>query len=308
METIETQKTYLEITDIRQSQKWFEYLKIYGWEHLKTSTGINIALLSTAFGKFAKIQRSPSISQSDLAEIELLMKKHKALFLKIEPSLLQDISLLDQAGFKKSKGVMSPPSTLFIDLTHKENDIWNGFSHSAKYSIKRAVREGARVERIVNPSEDKLIAFYTLVTQTKKKKRFTTTSQEHLLKQAKIFGEEGILFLVYGKNNELFGGKYFLGFNKNVWFMYGGTSSEGRKNKSGYNLVWESLLGLKRFGYRWLDFEGVADARFSQTTTWEGFAHFKEKFGGEKVEFALPRIKYYSSAIRLLNKFTNIDI
>jgi lipid II:glycine glycyltransferase (peptidoglycan interpeptide bridge formation enzyme) len=117
-----------------------------------------------------------------------------------------------------------------------------------------------------------------------------------------------VLFLVYDKDKKLMGGKYFLGYNKNIWYMYGGTSNEGRRNKAGYNLVWESFLGLKRSGYDFLDFEGVDDDRFAFTQQWGGFSHFKEKFGGVKVEFPLPRIKYFSSILKHLSKFTHFNI
>lgn len=308
MEITDAQKAILEIEDIRQSDAWFDFLKLYGWQKITTEKGINIALLATPLGKFAKIQRAPSILKSDLLEINSLLQKKKALFVKIEPSLVQDLEILNSCDFRKSRGFMAPPSTLFIELKQKENDLWNSFSHSAKYSIRRAVREKTRVERIIAPNEKHLQYFYELIKQTTRHKRFSTISLPNLIITTKIFKNNSILFLVYNAQNKLQGGKYFLGHKSSAWYMYGGTSDEGRKNKSGYNLVWESFLGLKRLGFEWLDFEGVDDSRYSNTRQWGGFSHFKEKFGGVVIQFPYPRIKYYSRLFKIATRFARTDV
>ena len=307
MEITNAQKILLEIEDIRQSPNWFNFLKLYGWQKVTTNEGINIAVLKTMFGKIAKIQRAKNITNTALNEIHTVLQKEKTLFVKIEPSLAQDLTVFNN-GFRKSKGFMAPPATLFINLGQKENDLWNSFSHSAKYSIRRAVREGARVERIIAPSTKQLELFYGLVQQTTKYKRFSTISWQNLIASTQIFKNNCILFLVYDSGNNLQGGKYFLGYKSCVWYMYGGTSTEGRKNKSGYNLVWESFMGLKRLGYTWLDFEGVDDDRYSHTKQWGGFAHFKEKFGGESIKFPYPQIHYYSRVFNIAAQLTKLDI
>lgn len=308
MEITDTQKAILEIEDIRQSDAWFEFLKLYGWKKLTINKKINVAMLKTPFGQFAKIQRAGNISHQDLSEINNVLHKEKSLFIKIEPSLIQDLDLLDSNDFRKSRGFMAPPSTLFIDLGQKENDLWNSFSHSAKYSIRRAVREKARVERIIAPDEKQLQYFYELIKQTTRHKRFSTISLPNLIATTTIFKNNSILFLVYNDQNELQGGKYFLTYKSCVWYMYGGTSDEGRKSKSGYNLVWESFLGLKRLGFEWLDFEGVDDSRYSNTRQWGGFSHFKEKFGGVVIQFPYPRIKYYSRLFKIATRFARTDV
>lgn len=308
MEITDAQKAVLEIEDIRQSDAWFEFLKLYGWKKITTEKGINIALLTTPLGKFAKIQRARTVADTDLIEINNLLQKEKSLFVKVEPSLTQDLEILDSSDFRKSRGFMAPPSTLFIELKQKENDLWNSFSHSAKYSIRRAVREKARVERIIFPSERQLKDFYELIAQTTKHKRFSTISLTNLITTTKIFQDRSVLFLVYNDQNKLQGGKYFLGHKSCIWYMYGGTSDEGRKTKGGYNLVWESFLGLKRLGFDWLDFEGVDDPRYAHTRQWGGFAHFKEKFGGISIQFPYPRIYYYSKLFKLATQLTHLDI
>ncbi len=298
----------LNIQDIRHSDEWLEYLKVFGWHRADTSSGVKMAYMTTPLSKFAKIQRTKNITEADLKDVDKIVREKKLAFVKVEPSITQNLDFLDNSGFRVSRGFMSPPSTLFIDLRRKENDIWNGFSHSAKYSVTRAVREGARVEKIVKPSAGDLRKFYDLIDSTTEKQKFSTISYDHLVRKTEVFGDKSTLFLVYSKDGRLDGGKYFLGHGRHVWYMYGGTSEEGRKNKTGYNLVWESFLALKRAGYEWLDFEGVDDRRLKYTEKWGGFAHFKEKFGGTRVEFPFPRIKYYSKVFGLMSRLTGFEV
>ena len=85
--------------------------------------------------------------------------------------------------------------------------------------------------------------------------------------------------------------------------MFGGTTELGRHNKTGYELLWQSILYFKKLGYAWLDLEGVYDPRFPKyLNAWGGFSHFKEKFGGVVVEFPMPYIKYLSPVLKLIAK------
>ena len=307
MEITPAQKDILDISDIRQSEKWFEFLKLYGWKKAQVKDDYKLAYLTTLFGTLAKLQRPAVLKPEDLQLIEEAAKSNKALFIKIEPRLNQELEIFNE-GYKVSKGFMAPPSTLYIDLRRKENDIWESFSHSAKYSINRASREGYFVEKFENPSKEKLNDFFKIIKETQNRKRFSTISFDKLVKQTEIFAEECFLFFVYDKNKNLMGGKYFLGYKNNVWYMYGATSNIGRKNKAGYKLVWESFLSLKRHDFNFLDFEGVDDDRFSYTSQWGGFSHFKEKFGGIRVEYPLPRIKYFSKVLEKLSSYTQFNI
>ncbi len=99
-----------------------------------------------------------------------------------------------------------------------------------------------------------------------------------------------------------------MGVNKTVWYFHGGTSNEARKNKTGYALVWHSILYLKEQGFEVLDLEGVDDSRFSTTNAWGGFSHFKEKFGGDTVQFPYPHIKYYNKLLKLATKIVPLEL
>lgn len=299
----------MEVTNLRQSDKWAQYLKHLDWNIEETSAGIKVAIRKTTFGNVSKIQRPKNISEQDMDEIEKICKDKKCVFIKIEPGTKQDEGILKARGYQVSKFPLSPPSTIYIDLSQSEQKLWKNLTRSCKYSVRRARREGSAVETIQNPNEKELKEFYMIAKDTAKKKKFYIEPFEHLLKQKEVFGDSSYLAKVYDDEKVLHGAKYYLGNKNVVTFTMGGTSEEGRQGKGGYVLLWQSILYFKELGYEFLDLEGVDDDRFPLfTREWGGFSHFKEKFGGTIVRLPPPYIKYESSVLKFLSKIQELPL
>lgn len=293
--------------DIRQSDKWSLYLKGLGWNSHKTSCGAIIQYIKTFLGTIVKIQHPSPLSMKDLEEINDFCSEQKALFIKIEPFTGQDISLLEKSGYKKNFYPLSPPSTIYIDLTKSEEELWDRLSHSAKYSIKRAEREGTVTRFYQNPLKEKVTDYFEMVKITGRRKHFYVQPFKDLVEKIKIFGKECHLVLSYSKEGNLLSGKFYLCHEDMVLYSTGGTTREGTKTKAGYELLWKSILYLKGLGYKIIDLEGKDDKRFGDITkNWGGFSHFKEKFNGEDVEFPYPYVKYLSPFLKFVSKFVNL--
>lgn len=288
--------------DIRQSDKWAKYLTSLGWRILKTKNGINIAAQHTLFGAIVKIQRPCNISLQDLKEAENLVKNR--LFIKIEPAINQDLSILENFGYVKSRQPLLPSSTTYINLTLPKNKLWDNISRGGRYAIRRALKEGAQTKWFQNPSDTDLEKFYIAFEKVGKMKGFYVQSFEDLKTKRDVFGKESFLVEVYTKEGTLAGANFYLGHEKTAWFIHGGITEEGRRGKEGYILTWQAILYFKKLGYTTLDLEGIEDERFPKfTKNWKGFSDFKKKFGGEVVQFQYPHIKY---KIPLLRNLSNI--
>lgn len=295
--------------DIRQSEKWSKYLKTMGWETHKTSSGVSIYYNKTFLGSVVKIQKPNVLEEKDIEEIENFCDKLKPLFVKIEPFIGQDISILEKMGYKKSEVPLTPSSTIYIDLTKSEEELWNSLSHSGKYSIKRAQREGTVTRFYQNPVEEKLPSYFEMVKETGRRKHFYVQPMKDFAGKVKIFGKECHLVLSFNPAGELLSGKFYLCHGDMVLYSTGGTSVAGLETKAGYDLLWKSILYFKGLGYKVLDLEGRDDQRFKDATkNWGGFSHFKEKFGGEAVEFPMPHIKYFSPFLKSLSKFMELPL
>jgi lipid II:glycine glycyltransferase (peptidoglycan interpeptide bridge formation enzyme) len=289
--------------DVRQGDGWGKYLCSIGFKTIRTSGGVLMVIKKILFFSLIKIQKPPPLSKRDLDEIESIAEKEKYFFIKLEPFVGQDENLLIQAGYSRSNTPLSAPSTMVMDLTKDESYLWGKLSHSAKYSVNRAEREGAQVRFYENPTEEAFSNFYKIFAETAKKQKFYKLPYKEALSRSKSFGRKSHLVLAYDKDGVLASGKLFLGNQELVLYSLGGTTEAGRKTKIGYELLWKSILYLKGSGYSALDLEGIEDSRFKFFTSgWGGFSYFKEKFGGTIVRFPCPYVKFSNKILAYLNK------
>jgi len=302
METPEITK----VADLRQSPNWGKYLTWIGWKSFVTKNGINVEVMPTKLGGFVKVQRPSAFLKEDLEDIERICRENKALFVKIEPYIDQDISLLENAGYKLSLSPLAPPSTIYLNLSLDIETLWWNISKSGRYSIRHSEDKTVFHK---NPSEDLLKQFYVIASETSRKQGFVIQSFEDLKKKVEVFGDDSYLALGYDRDGNLTGGKFFLGYKDAIWYVHAGTNEQGRKSDSGHKMMWESILHFKELGYKTMDMDGIDDPRFPIfTKKWGGFSFFKEKFGGAVVRFPFSHIKYYNWFFRILNKLKALPL
>jgi lipid II:glycine glycyltransferase (peptidoglycan interpeptide bridge formation enzyme) len=297
------------VLDIRQSEKWAGYLGWLKWKSVKTNSNVNVEVMKMGLGSVVKVQRPHLLYDKDFEEIEKVSKENKAIFIKIESMQGQDVDIFKKYGYLPSIFPLAPPSTIYIDLTKSESELWNNISKSGRYSIRRSGKFGEKVEFFCNPSSDILQKFYDISKASSYKQGFTIQSFEDLKKKTEIFGNEAWVVLGFDKEGKATGGKFFLGYNKVVWYVHAGTNELGRKLDAGHKMMWESFLYFKKMGYEVLDMDGIDDQRFPNfTKNWGGFSFFKEKFGGDVVRFPEPQIKYLHPILIFMSKFRPLPL
>jgi len=298
-----------QLTDLRQSPLWGDYLAHFGWKMLRTKSGVALSVRPTFMGSLIKIQRPHALSKDDLDEIDLMAKAEKALVVKMEPSPGQDLDLLTKDGYIYSRFPQCPPSSVYINLTLSQDELWSKVSHSAKYSINRSLREGTTFEVYQKPDEATIKKFYYIAKDTALLKKFYIVPFNDYVARVDAFKDKSYATFVRDSAGKLCGTKFYLEDAGQVLYVSGGTTREARKHKSGYLLMWESILHFKKLGFSTLDLEGVDDPRFPfYTKGWGGFTHFKEKFGGEVIRFPVPTIKYFSPLMKKLSGFAPFSL
>src|SRR3989344_9355252 len=118
------------IVDVRQSPGWAEFLESLGWKCFRTKSGVSVTVMKSFLGSVAKIQRPRNLTVVDLVEIDEICRRERSMFVKIEPALDQNLALLKSAGYVRSFHPLTPPSTIFIDLTKSEMGLWDQISRS----------------------------------------------------------------------------------------------------------------------------------------------------------------------------------
>ncbi|EKD95975.1 MAG: hypothetical protein ACD_24C00235G0001, partial [uncultured bacterium] len=60
----------MEHIDLRQSDEWSEYLKLYGIKSVKTSSGVVVRILPIGFTSALKVYRPQNLTLDDINEIK----------------------------------------------------------------------------------------------------------------------------------------------------------------------------------------------------------------------------------------------
>lgn len=298
---MENSKLHKVDTDLRQSPTWSNYLKSLGWKTHKLSDDTQLFFRSFGiFGKTCKLQRPNKIN---INEISNFCTENNVLFIKIEPSKNTNIVKLENYGFKPSKFPLLPPSTALVELKTPLEQLKSNLGSNVRYSIRKAKRDTVKVGFFQQPSEKQLNIFWGILKSSAKQNNISPPSLKKLRSLVKNFENKSYLLLAKNKGGQYTGGNFYVGYKNTVWYLFGGINKLGRKDTSGYELMWESIKKLKSSGYEFLDLGGIQDKRFPKhTKNWVGFSKFKNKFASQKIQFPKPYIKVYC---KILKPFIN---
>lgn len=289
--------------DIRQSPQWGNYLSSIGWvvEKIGESQAFvrPIPLLGRSIIKIQHPQNPLSF-----LEIDQIAKKHKALFVIIEPeSPGFDEKQLIQAGFIKSNTTLTHTLTIYIDLQKSEEKILASFSENARRNIKKALNNNLEIKKVFlkDVKNDKDFKnFYDLFFNLRKIKKFYAPGYNEFHKKMQAFKNSSVLLFAYYQNQPI--AVVWLGLLKNTAvYMNTGITTKGYKFLANYLLVWEVIKLAKSLGLQTFDLEGLYDPRFpKERKSWVKFSEFKRRFHGKLVEYPCPWIKIYSKFYKLI--------
>ncbi len=269
-------------------------------------------------GSVIKIQRPSAIPPEKT--LDRLAKKHRALFIKIEPSFKIKNLKLNNSRFQRDTWPLLPTKTLHLDLTKSEKELWDTLDSDARYSIRKAKKK-LNVESYTLENTKELRKFHQILKNAGKRQGFPTPGWEKLQSLAECFRENGWLITAGAGETSGVGsaetpevrecadpidtlaGCILLTHKQTAYYHHAATTTKGRKQLAGYMVLWKALTLTKKLGCTSFDFEGIYDERYHQRTKdWQGFTYFKKKFGGNEITYPRPLIKYYSTPIKILSK------
>src|SRR5262245_10510476 len=167
-----------------QSARWGTLKARFGWEHRRLAVADAAGLRAGAQVLFryrlgasvAYVPRGPLFAGDAatdtllLAALDRLARRRRAVFLRIEPNILEDDpaadvyhSFLLSHGFQPSEPIQ-PRSSIHLDLAPSSDSLLAAMSKGHRADIRRAEREGVVVR--VGETEQDLDAFYTIMKAT----------------------------------------------------------------------------------------------------------------------------------------------
>lgn len=234
------------------------------------------------------------INQALWRVITSAAKKHRALFLKIEPCNWYrprpDLpAQLQAAGFSQSAHTMQPPRTVVIDISGTEDEILKRMNQSTRYKSK--LREKKQIDVREGMQAD-VTSFNAIMAVTGERDQFGTHPPEYYANALRLFakGERGVLLMASYEGRDLAGIMVFH-CGQNAYYLYGASSNEERNRMPTYILQWEGIKWARKHGAIRYDMWGIPDedetkleAEFEtrHDGLW-GVYGFKRGFGGKVV-------------------------
>lgn len=289
------------------------FLQSYEWGEVLQSTGqlverllvINnnkpVAAAQVVYKKifskwrYAFSAKGPVFDNNEIFEV---LKKYfvnkNCIFYKIEP-MVTDVKFNLIA---KEVTDIDPPTTLLLDLTKTEEELFAQMRQKTRYNIRLAEKKGLIVSEKKN-----FMIFWQMFKITAKRDGFfllPESTYKRVLESPLVF-----MRTVYYNNIPLAIGCY-IGFGGSMYYLYGASNNEYRQYMGSYLLQWTAIKTAKQLGYRYFDWFGVAprrhDSRYTYHDTfandmrkndeymydpkhrYAGITRFKLGFGGEVKE------------------------
>ena len=289
--------------DIRQTENWAKFIGRKGWKSVKLENDV-IALVRPIplLGSIIKIQRPKHwITENDLIKL----KKHKPLFIKIEPQANIVGEKPISVNVVKDTWPLIPTKTKIINLENTVDQILKGSSKDVRQSIKKSLVSINYYTGIDEKINKALLDFSKHYKQVAKMQKFTPQDHRTLVSLKNIFQEKFYLFETIYKGKVNAGAIILCSDDINAFYMYAYSNYDtGRKTYAAYKLMIEIIQQLKTDGFEKLDLEGLKDERFlKETGRWLGFTMFKNKWFGEVITFEVPSIIYFNKFFKALFTF-----
>jgi peptidoglycan pentaglycine glycine transferase (the first glycine) len=279
-----------------QTGEWGELKSAFGWKPVRVingNVGVQILFRKLPLGftvgyipkAFFSDQSSVS-SEQFWKEIDSVCRKHRALFLKIEPDDWDDQQPATwNLKLETSPHNIQPPRTIVIDIRGSEEEILAKMKPKTRYNTRLAEKKGVTV-RVWDDVE----SFHKLMLVTGGRDGFGVHSLEYYQRAYELLHSTGLgEILVAEYEGKPLAALFVARNGQRAYYLYGASTDEERNRMPTYLLQWEAMKWAKARGCAEYDLWGVPDADEATLEAhfesrhdglW-GVYRFKRGFGGE---------------------------
>lgn len=225
-----------------------------------------------------------------ISHLRRLARAHRAVFVKIDPSLDEDeapVDALKKMGFIHSRGRyefggLQPRYTFRLDISKELDEIMEDFPKNIRYKIKYGCNKGLK---FVSPGEKGLEQFVAVMKETGHRGDFVIRNAAYYQKLFQVLGNRGEINLTLGYYDEqAIAAGITVAFGNKAWALYGGQVNRFRNLYAYHAMIWERIKWAKSKGASWFDFYGVP-GQVDEKHPLYGIYYFKKSFGGRYCAF-----------------------
>lgn len=245
-------------------------------------------------GKLWYIPKGPGVRttrQLDdiLPDIQAIATRNGVFLVKIEPELLKNsetIADLLKMGLVKAANIQPNASTVLINLTGSLDEIIAGLNQKGRHAIRRAERDGVRVERVTANDENCKRMFDLLAVTAEGNFRLRNYSYYKKFWQTYQNAGLGQLFFAY-VDDQIVASAFALIFGQKSTYKDGASVRERPAYGASHLLQWEVIKWAKENGSLRHDLCGTPPSdRINDTThPHYGIGRFKTSFNKEVTDY-----------------------
>jgi len=238
----------------------------------------------------SKMLKVKSLVKSLKDYLEDLAKKENFAFIRIAPTLLdnsENLKIFSDLGFVKAPIYMHAERLWVLDLNKSEEELLNEMRKTTRYSIKKAARDGAIIEK---RNDDRVVEdFWKVYQETAQREKFVPFSKKFIKAEYEVFNQTGNALFLFGKipPNKIHPtgilASALVIFTKSTGFYHQGASIH-TKIPVTYLEQWEAIKEAKKRGCRYYNFWGILQEGRTPKN-WGGLTLFKQGFGGKQIDY-----------------------
>ena len=214
-----------------------------------------------------------------------LARRHKATFIRVEPTNSLLLPYLKQSGFKKvNYQSLNPEHTSIIDLAKDQDDLIAAMSQPVRNIYRNYQKKGFHVNKSTNP--DDIDKFLTLIHKVSDRTGMQPHSDKYFRSQAaSLLPDDSATIWLATLGDKTIAAAITYDSDDTRYYAHAAAdlSPDIRKLNAATAIVAESIVDAKRKGLLNYDLYGIAPDNAPDNHPWKGFTKFKKSFGGQDV-------------------------
>lgn len=213
------------------------------------------------FGKLWYLPKGPNVTAGKqlfdvLRALKPLAKQLGVFAVRIESEIDRSATAsLERHGLKKARAIIPNPSTITLDLSPSLEDILTGLPQKGRHAIRRAERDGVKIERVrVTDANAKIM--YDLLSKTAEG-QFGIRSYNYYKEFWQTFEQSGLGQLFFAKYDDaIVAGAFAMVFGAKSTYKDGASVRQRTAYGASHLLQWDVIQWAKSRGALVHDFCG----------------------------------------------------
>lgn len=176
-----------------------------------------------------------------LAEAKPLLRRHRAIFLRMDPEIAASDTLrqcyeavgLRVRGEGDAMDLIQPQRQMILSLAGKSAaSLRQGYSPKARYNLGLARRRGVTVEQSFSPQA--LVGFYLLYQETCARDGLSARPVAYFERMMEAFGPDHLSFFTTYYRGEALSSAIYIRYGRRAWYAYGASGNRQRNLMPNY--------------------------------------------------------------------------